>query len=858
MGEVYEARDVRLERRVAIKVLPAAFAADAERRARLEREARLIATLNHPHICTLYDVGHHDGHEYFVMERLEGVTLAARLARGPLAPAEALTVAAQVADALAAAHAQGIVHRDLKPGNVMLTAVGAKLLDFGIAKHNDDGRADPLGPTTLQPITVEGVIVGTLRYMAPEQLQGRPVDHRADIFALGAILYEMVSGKGAFDAPDSASIIAAVVSSEPVPLADLVPGIPRAVARIVRVCLAKDPAGRWSSARDVAIQLRGAIDESTVTASLPAAAGRAPRGRLAWAITALAVVALAGLVATLVMRFDRGVDRPSIKLGLLPPGQALLQSGEAPQVAPDGRRVAFVALDAGGRSLLYVRELDADEAKPLPGSEGALQPFWAPDSRRLGFFAEGRLKTVAIGGGAPQVLARASVPRGGSWGADDVIVFVPDPPMPMQRISASGGSPEPLPLDEFSFRWFPSFLPDGRHYVFLALGQGQLGSGLRLGAIDRGESRELVTSRSSGTFVEPGYLLYRRDSALVAQPMDPERLVLTGEPAVVGSGVGFNAISYQTLFSASRTGVLAYRASAPSNELVWIDVRGQRTVAVTSGADHNVVCLTPDSQPVVYDAVDLETGAVDLWQSNLATGDATRLTFGPAVDFLPVCAPLTAEVVFSSLRAGSPDLYRLSLEQPGRDQMFLDTPAAKIATDWSDDGRSIVYSTLERETSWDVWMAPIDGGAPRALVASPAEERNGVLSPDGRWLAYVSNESERFEVYVQAVAAGGPKWQISRGGGRQPQWSRDGRELFHVTPDRRLVSVPISLANGTLTRGSERVVAQIRLTGLDSGDHGAQYALSKDGSRVLVVSAVEAARPLNVVIDWPASLAPPR
>jgi Tol biopolymer transport system component len=379
-----------------------------------------------------------------------------------------------------------------------------------------------------------------------------------------------------------------------------------------------------------------------------------------------------------------------------------------------------------------------------------------------------------------------------------------------------------------------------------------------MGSIDQGESRELVPSRSSGTFVEPGYLLYRRDTALVAQPLDPDRLMLTGEPTVVVSGVSYNAISYQTLSSASNAGVLAYRPTAPSNELVWIDARGQRSVAVTSAADHNVVCLTADSTHVVYDAVDLSTGAVDLWQSNLATGDATRLTFSPAVDFLPVCAPSNAEIVFSSLRAGAPDLYRLSLDRPGQDQVMLDTATAKIATDWSSDGRWIVYSTLERETSWDIWMAPIEGGEPRALVAGPAEEQNGVLSPDGRWLAYVSNESERFEVYVQAITTGGPKWQISRAGGRQPRWSRDGRELFHVTPDRRLVAVPISLASGTLSRGGERLVAQIRLTGLESGDHGAQYALSANGSRILVVSAVEAVRPLNVVIDWLGALAPPR
>jgi Tol biopolymer transport system component len=737
----------------------------------------------------------------------------------------------------------------------MLTPSGAKLLDFGVARVSRDGPLDSLGPTSLTPLTAEGVIVGTLKYMAPEQLQGRAVDHRADIFALSAILFEMLTGKSAFDAPDSASVIAAVVAADPPALTALSPGVPHGVRRIVRIGLAKDPAARWSSARDVALQLRGLLDEPSGDRSTIATPARTSRERIAWAIAVIAALALAAALAALVVGRDRGIGRQPVRLALLPAADTILAPGEAPQVAPDGRRIAFVALDATGRNVLYTRELEATDARPLAGTEGATLPFWAPDSRRLGFFAEGRLKVTGIDGRSPQILARSTVPRGGTWGADDVIVFVPDPPVPVQRIRASGGSPEPLPLDGFTARWFPSFLADGRHYVFLALGPGQLGMTLRIGSIDEGASRELTPSRASA-LIGPDYVLFRRDTALFAQRFDTERLELVGQPTLVASDVGFNAITYQMLASASHTGVLAYRSSSASNELVWLDARGQPSGRVTTGADHNVLCLSGKGTRVIFDAVDFATGAVDVWQAELSTGTTTRLTFNSAVDFYPVCSPTTADIVFSSLRDGPPDLFRLSLDAPGRDAIMLDTPTAKIATDWSRDGRDLVYSVLGRDTSWDIWTIPASGGTPRPLVTSPAEDRNGVLSPDGRWLAYVSNESERLEVYVQATAPGGAKWQISRGGGLQPQWQPDGRELYYLTTDKRLVAVSVNLAGGVFSRGTERVVAQTRITGWERIDHGLQYALAPDGSRILIIDAVETVQPLSVILDWAAGIAP--
>jgi serine/threonine protein kinase/Tol biopolymer transport system component len=850
MGEVYVARDMRLDRTVAIKVLPSEIANDPERRTRLEREAKAIAALNHPNICTLHDVGESNGLQFLVMERLEGQTLADRLAKGPLKLEDTLVFGIQIADALDRAHSRGIVHRDLKPANVMLTASGAKLLDFGLAKLRPQAGPFVDALTRSAPLTGEGTIVGTLQYMAPEQLEGDETDARADIFALGGILYEMASGRRAFEGNSQASLIASILAADPPPLTKVSALVPAALDRIVKVCLAKEPANRWSSAHDVALQLRAISAETPSNLIEPSRTRSNRREGVAWAI---ALAALAGVVALVLTRPGATPESARSVVSILASGNTVLTPGEAPVIAPDGRRVAFVASDnRSGRSLLYVRELDRPDATALTGTDGVSQPFWAPDSRRLGFFAEGSLKTVAIAGGAPQTLALAPVPRGGAWNQDDVIIFVPDPPTPMHRVSASGGEVTKLPTapgNTPNYRFFPSFLPDGRHFVHLAVGLDRSGFSISVASIDSADTRELVRSRAGATYAA-GHLFFRRETTLVGQPFDANRLALSGTPVVVGEDVGFNGITYQGLFSVSASGTVAYAGSAAAAQLTWIDRSGRRVGTVGAPGDYNSLCLTPDGRRLVYDLADPATAAVDVWMMELETGASSRLTYDQSVDFYPVCSPTGTEIVLASLRQGPPDLYRQLLDAPGGEKLLLDTPIAKIPSDWSHDGRYILYQAATPTSQRDLWSLELATGNARQIVSTRGDDRSGRLSPDDRWLAYASNETNRFEVFVQPFPPTGAKWQITRDGGHQPQWSRDGRELYYVGPDQRLMAVSVTTTGGTFTPGRHELVAETRFIGWERVAQGSQYAFTPNGQRVLVIDAASAVRPISLVLNW--------
>jgi serine/threonine protein kinase len=859
MGEVYDARDTRLDRRVAIKVLPQEIAADPERRSRLEREAKAIAALSHPHICTLYDVGSHDNFQFLVMERLEGQTLADRLAHGPLKLQEALPCAIQIADALDRAHSRGIVHRDLKPANIMLTASGAKLLDFGLAKQRPGGAPLVDGMTKSATLTGEGVIVGTLQYMAPEQLEGKEADARTDIFAFGAILYEMASGRKAFEGKSQASLIAAILAADPPPLTQLSPVAPPALDRLVKTCLAKEPHARWSSAHDVRLQLR-AIMEAPDTASAASRTGSRWRAGLGWVVAGVATVGLIALGLFLAFGRSRPPEPPLDRLSILAPEDTSLVPGQAPQISPDGRRVVFVANDRSGRSLLYVRELDRPNASSIADTDGATQPFWAPDSQRVGFFARGALRTVVISGGAPQSIARAAGPRGGSWNQDDIIVFVPNPSEGPHRVAASGGAATPLPIDSVADnpRWFPTFLPDGRHYLYLAIARNRMGASIRVGSIESPENRQLVHSSASATYAEPGFLILQRETTIVAQPFDARRLEVTGPPAPIADNPGFNATSYQGLFSVSRTGALAYAESSATSQLTWFDRAGKRLGTLGQPGDYNTSCFSPDGRRIVYDLADPATGSVDLWSLEISTETISRLTFDPSLDFYSICSPVGDEVIFASLRHGAPDLYRQSLTAPGGERLLLDTPFPKTPTDWSRDGRLVLFQSLSPNTQFDVWALPLSGeGKPYPVVATPADDRSGAFSPDGRWIAYASNESGRFEVYVQPFPPTGTKWQISRAGGIQPGWGQGknaGREFFYVSPDRRIIAVDVNGSGNTFTVGRQRVVAETRITSFGGDTLAMPFAFTPDGQRLLVVNAVENARPISLVLNWPAVL----
>jgi eukaryotic-like serine/threonine-protein kinase len=857
MGEVYAARDTRLDRSVAIKVLPREFSDDAGRRARFEREAMAIASLSHPNICTLHDVGQHDGTMFLVMEKLEGITLAVRLAQGPMPPAEAIACAIQIAEGLAFAHRAGVVHRDLKPANVMLTRTGAgstsapqaKLLDFGLAKVSADAAEHP----TATALTFQGEILGTLPYMAPEQLQGGDVDARADIFAFGAMLHEMFTGQRAFAGASQASIIGAILHAEPAPLSQRVPNTPRALERIVSVCLAKDRDERWSSARDVLLQLKGLAagdSGSDRVAPIPAPARRA--AGLAWALAVVGLVTTAVLGGWLATRRPEP-GRPSTVLSIMPPQDSTFVRGEAPQIAPDGRHLAFSSTDRAGVRGLYLRSLDTAAPRFLPGTENGTLPFWSPDSRMLGFFADGQLKTVALAGGTPTVLARSGLPRGAAWSKDNLILFSQRPTEPLVFVSATGGEPTPVPTQPKHGASFPSFLPDGRHFIFTELGaEDRLAESLVLGSLDGPETRRLVGTNASGVYAS-GHLLFMRNTSLLAQPFDPETLRLGGEPVAVAEDVGRNPVTFQALFSASNTGVLTYRDAAPGAELVWFSRSGARLSAVGSPGEFNVLCMMPDGRRIVFDQADSASGNIDLWTMDLATSATTQLTFAGPVEFYPVCAPNSRDLALAALKPTNPNLFRQSLSAPGQIVSLLDSPLPKIPTDWSGDGSQLIYAVLTPGTGWDVASLSLESGQSRALVATPAGEQNAGLSPDGRWLAYGSNSSGRYEIYVQAMAGGGAKWLVSRGGGVQPQWSANGRQLYYIALDRKLMVVDAGVDGNAFVPSAPLVLMDTRITQWESSSNqGDSYAVAPDGTRVLISTATDTGRPVSLVSNWPA------
>ena len=850
MGEVYVARDSRLNRTVAIKILPSEFSADAGRRGRFEREAKVIASLSHPHICTVHDVGDHEGVAFLVMERLEGETLAGRLARGPLPLHEAIVCAGQIAEGLGCAHDAGIVHRDLKPANVMLTKAGAKLLDFGLAKPNPVG-ASGRDETRTAPLTMQGTILGTLPYMAPEQLEGKAVDARADIFAFGTMVHEMLTGRRAFPESSEAGLIGAILHAHPPALGTAKPGTPRALERLVAVCLAKDPADRWSSAHDVRLQLDGLAESGSLDLAA-AAAPRRSRERLAWIAAAVATFIAIG-AATLLMRPRAVTSTTELDLlSIVPPQNTMLVRGEAPQISPDGRHFAFAATDAAGSRGLYIRSRDSASARLLPGTENARQPFWSPDNRMLGFFADGQLKTVAIAGGPSTTIARASLARGAAWSRDNLILFAPRPNASLVTVPASGGEPTTVVGPSTAgIPVFPTFLPDGRHFLYTAMNPDtRLAEALMLGSLDSPEIRRVVATTSSGVY-SAGHLLFRRSTTLLAQPFDPATLALSGTPVVIAENVGFNPVTFQAMFSVSNTGAIAYRDAAPGSELVWFDRAGRRLSSAAPPAEYNSLCLTTDGKRIVYELADPANGNIDLWTLDLATSVTTQLTFAGPVEFYPVCSPSGTDMVYAAIKP-VPNLYRQSILAPGLATVVLESPAAKIPTDWSRDGRQLIYASLNPETGFDIESLTL-GGQRRVLVATRAEEHNGKLSPDGRWLAYNSTENGRYEVYVQPMPQTGSKWLISRGGGQRPLWSADGRQLYFIAPDRKLMAMAVRIEGTNLMPSPPIALMDTRITDWESAQVGT-YAVTANDQRFLINSSTQAGGAITLLLNWTAAL----
>jgi serine/threonine protein kinase len=800
MGEVYKAKDTRLDRTVAIKILPIQIANNEDLRQRFDREARAISSLNHPNICTLHDVGHQEGIDFLVMEFLDGETLAARLTKGPLPAAELLTIASQIADALDKAHRQGLIHRDLKPGNIMLTKAGAKLMDFGLAKLQQTGgvMSGVSGITRTTPLTGEGTIIGTLQYMSPEQLEGKEADARSDIFSFGAILYEMATGKRAFEGGSQASLIAAILKETPRSVTELQPLSPPMLDRVIKQCLEKDVDHRWQAAGDLKRALQWVSEGgSQVGIPLAVSARRKLRERILWG----SVVALAAVAATLgVMRFTQVVPTPKVARWLVPPATGLA-SITWPRLSPDGTMVAFQAIDTTGQNGIYIRPLNSLEPHMLVKIQGDnSRPFWSPDSKQLAFFEANQLKKVSIAGGLAQLVCEANSGADGCWGTSGVILFDGARTDSIRQVPASGGVPSAASTidhahGEHMAAW-PCFLPDGEHFLFLADRDSSAEEfTLKVGSIRSLEATTLGRVNSRVEYAH-GFVLYVRNELLVAHPFDEKKLQFAGEPVPLSGSI--SALGERALFSVSDDGTLIYQRgqSGGSRSIIRANRRGDSTSAIGPTGRYIDFSLSPDDSKIAYGFQSDQGNTVDIWVRDLKRDVASRLTFGPNINVWPVWSPDGSKVIYTSNRtAGRFSVWQRNANGTGTDEKIfgIDTNDVSV-TDISRDGST---SVLQVSTSnQDLWLYSAATRKAEPLLVQPYAEQRGALSPNGRFLAYQTDETDKPEVYIRELSPTGGKWQVSLNRGRCPKWRADGRELYYVTPEFDFMAVPISFERG--------------------------------------------------------------
>jgi Tol biopolymer transport system component len=869
MGEVYLAKDAQLNRTVAIKVLSQHLAGNVELRQRFEREARAVSSLNHPHICTLYDVGHEKDVHYLVMEHLEGETLATRLRKGGLPTEEAMTYAVQIADALDKAHRKGVVHRDLKPGNIMLTRTGAKLLDFGLAKQTADDRPSlsSATQTATSPLTAEGTVVGTFQYMAPEQLEGKEADARTDLFAFGAVLYEMVTGRSAFAGKSQASLIAAIMTTDPPAISKLQPMTPPALDRLVQRCLAKDPDDRWQTANDLASELKWvAAAGSQAGVGAPVAARRKTQSRLAWSLVAL--LAVVSALASIAYYWEASTEVQTIRTSVLAPeGATFARFGDRAgpvEISPAGRHLAFVA-SKDGANMLWIRSLDALEARPLAGTAGAYWPFWSPDSRHVGFFAQGKLKKIQIAGGPALTLCDAQDARGGTWGREDVIVFAGGSIDPLMKVSAAGGEPTQVTELDKSQREethrFPHFLPDGRHFLFVVRIPGGGGEARRVvifaGSIDSKERKSILETSGNAAYAS-GHLLFSHARTLMAQRFDPDRLELIGDAFPIAETLQFDNQFSRVGFSVSRNGILAYQTSGAraGSDLVWYDRSGEQVEIGGEPAIYIDHSLSPDGTTAVATINEPETGSGDLWMVDLVRGIRTRLTFHDADDGVGLWSPDGTRVVFNSNRKGNYSVFQKPADGAGGAEFIQEIEGGDLyCTSWSPDGQHLVCLGLDPNgrTGFDIYLLSLLKDAELTpLIQSRFTENWPKLSPDGRWLAYTSDESGVVEVYVRPFPLRGGKWQVSTSGGARPRWGPDGKELFYLDPENTLTVARLEPGERSLRVGKVEPLFQANFSQV----LGWPYDIAPDGQRFLASVSGEQAMgsPITVVVNWTADL----
>jgi serine/threonine protein kinase/Tol biopolymer transport system component len=867
MGEVYRARDSNLGRDVAIKILPSIFLDDPDRRARFEREARVLASINHPHIGSIYGIESAPGVRAIVLELVEGQTLAERLIEGPLPPADALEVARQIADALEAAHEKGIVHRDLKPANIMFAASGGvKVLDFGLAKleaPEAPGSSQSQSPTLTAVGTVHGIILGTAPYLSPEQARGRAVDKRTDIWAFGCVLFEMLTGRSAFVRETISDTISAILTQEPDWAA--LPQLPPTVRSLLQRCLAKDPRRRLHDIADARIEIEEAVANPSSSGGSTAriAAGTpqtAPSSRSLY--VAIGVMGLA-LAATSLLAFTlyrRSVPPPAppVRFAVVPPGPIVFTpTSNLMAFSPDGRWLAFAAAHSGGQAVIWTRGIDSLDARPLPGTEGARHPFWSPDSRHIAFFAAGGLiKRVPIDGGAVQMLTTSGLATGtgGTWNRDDVILFS-STSMEIQRISAHGNvAPVPVTVGKETLRStthaFPHFLPDGKRFLFLVQSQLPERTGIYVKDLESGEERLVVPASSNVQYVAPGYLLYARDGVLLAQPFDATRAVTTGPSFSIAENVAYFPESSLAAFSASDTGSIAFRSARESEaagRLVWFDRRGNRLGEIGEPAAYRNPRLSPDGARVAVETVD-SSGNRDISILDVARGVPRRFTFETGRDASPIWSRDGKRIAWQGPTA---TLMRAS-DGTGEVERVHDQPW--IPDDWQPDNGAVV---LHPGAPRQVYRIAVDGDrTPQQVLEGRGVTTHARVSPDGKWIAFANADSGRFEVFLENYPKSSGRWPVSSAGGLQPKWHPDGDELFYLGLDGRLMAVPLAL--GALPEiGRPQPLFQ---TGVEAitGFTWHQYDVTRDGHRFLVNVAQQVTVPVTVLLNWPAASGPRR
>lgn len=874
MGEVYRARDTKLDRDVAIKVLPQTFGRDSERLARFQREAKLLASLNHPNVAAIHGFEESDGVCFLVLELVEGETLSARLKAGPLAVDEALSVAKQIAEALEAAHESGVIHRDVKPANVKVRPDGkVKVLDFGLAKALSAGNSPTdigRSPTMMAQHTRQGVILGTAAYMSPEQARGQPLDKRTDIWSFGCVLYECLTGRGPFGGETTSDTIAKILEREPDWSA--VPAkTPQMVQILLRRCLRKDRERRLHDVADARSELEDVLSGSSEAWSSAIQPIKARRKTLTWAVAGFAIVVAlsfalaylrpAGTHAAVIRSFIPAPDNTRFMFTSDLAGPVI--------ISPDGRAVTFVAVDAEGKNLLWLRPLDDVSARVLPSTKGATFPFWSADSRSIGFFAKGRLKRIEASGGLPITVCDVRNGRGGTWSRQGVILFAPDYRTPIYQVAASGGTPIPVTkLDESkhtTHRW-PYFLPDGKHFLYLAVNQARgrrEHDAVYFASIDSAETNLVLRTNANAAFAS-GFLLFLRDTTLMADRFDARRGQLKGDPLPVAEGIRYDPATWQAVFTASQSGILAYHTGGVvGTKLVWFDRSGNELGSIGEKDIYSDLRLSPDGRRLAVGRGD----PGDIFIYELARRGGTRLTFDPADDGSPIWSPDGTRIVFSTAHRtrGQHNIYQKLSSGTSSEEMFLESGIDVSTEDWSPDGRFILYSKgdIVGGSQGDIWILPLSGDRePFVFMQTPFAEYDAQFSPEGRWIAYTSNESDKEEVYVAPFPelsaentknrefGRGGKWQVSADGGALPRWRRDGKELFYLAPDKKLMAAEVNSEGSHFEVGAVHALFRVNPKPV-----GYAYDVSPDGQQFVINTAGEKdTSPITLVVNWTAEL----